>query len=392
MADNAQAGELQFACASGLEALRAAAPGLDALLAGAAADATRPSFFASSNWLIPWASHCCEGAQVFLFTAALPDGELVAALPMALQPVRLGGTETTALTILGWPVTDNFELPARSAADRAALLRWAWQHARRKIAGWSCWMLREIDEQGPTAQAVQQLVAAGELTRPEVFPAGVTPVLDLEAFHAEDGDPRTKKQVYRITKFRRKLARAGEVEVPFWRVRPDELEQVWQNAVSIESRSWKGEDGDATALQGGAEATMLREVWERVVPAEQLACCEVHLDGQPLASHWGFVDGDRFLSFHMAYDNEYRSYGLGSVMLEDMVQHGREIGLRWIDASRGNTAGTHILGQYGGPIRQQVQLVLPRRSLSGLWVRMRCKARQAKARRAEAEAAAAGKA
>ena len=145
-------------------------------------------------------------------------------------------------------------------------------------------------------------------------------------------------------------------------------------------------------LQGGAEATMLREVWERVVPAEQLACCEVHLDGQPLASHWGFVDGDRFLSFHMAYDNEYRSYGLGSVMLEDMVQHGREIGLRWIDASRGNTAGTHILGQYGGPIRQQVQLVLPRRSLSGLWVRMRCKARQAKARRAEAEAAAAGKA
>ena len=71
-------------------------------------------------------------------------------------------------------------------------------------------------------------------------------------------------------------------------------------------------------------------------------------------------------------------------MLEDMVQRGREIGLRWIDASRGNTAGTHILGQYGGPMRQQVQVVIPRRSAAGLWVRMHCKVRHVRAKRAGA--------
>ena len=387
MAASANDGDLRFACLSGLSGLESVAAELDALVAQLNQAGDRPWFYASSDWLVPWARHCCTEAEVYLFVARDAAGALVAALPMAKQKVKIGRMRTPALTILGWPATDNFEVPARDAAAATALLRFAWSHARGKISGWTCWMLREIEGDGPTSAALSQLHGASDLPKPEVFPAGISPVLDLNAFLAEDGDPRTKKQLYRITKFRRKLAKKGEVTVPFWRVGEDELEQIWQNAVDIESRSWKGEDGDATSLQGGPNADMLREVWSRTAAKGMLACSEVRLDGKPLASHWGYVDGDRFLSFHMAYDNDYRSYGLGSVMLEDMVQRGREIGLRWIDASRGNTAGTHILGQYGGPVRKQVQVVIPRRSAAGLWVRMHCKARHARAKRAEAAAA-----
>lgn len=371
--------------------LEAAAPALDALAELGTAQAERPWFYTSSAWLLPWARHCCEGVDIFVFLARDAAGEVVAALPMAKQKVRIGRMHTPALTVLGWPATDNFELPAKTAEAREALLQWAWQHARSKISGWTCWMLREVAQDGPTAAAIQSLREQGGLSQPEVFAAGVSPTLDLAAFEA-DGDPRTKKQLYRITKFRRKLAKKGEVEVPFWRVTEADAEQTWASAVDIESRSWKGEDGDATSLQEGKNADMLREVWAATVPKGALACAEVRLDGKPLASHWGYIEGDRFLSFHMAYDNEYRSYGLGSVMLEDMVQQGRGIGLRFIDASRGNTAGTHILGLYGGPVRQQQQLVLPRRSPAGVWVRMHCKARHARIRRAAAEAEAAAKA
>ncbi len=386
MAPPANDSDFRFECLTGLAGLEAAAPALDALAAQGTAQAERPWFYTSSAWLLPWARHCCEGVEIFVFLARNAAGEVVAALPMAKQKVRIGRLHTPALTVLGWPATDNFEVPATSAAAREALLKWAWDHARSSISGWTCWMLREVDAAGPTVAAIDALRAQGSLTSPEVFPAGISPMLDLAAF-AADGDPRTKKQLYRITKFRRKLDKKGEVEVPFWRVTEADAEQTWQNAVDIESRSWKGEDGDASSLQAGKNADMLREVWANTVPKGALACCEVRLDGQALASHWGYIDGDRFLSFHMAYDNEYRSYGLGSVMLEDMVQLGAGLGLRFIDASRGNTAGTHILGFYGGPVRQQMQYVMPRRSPAGVWVRMHCKARHARARRAEAEAA-----
>ena len=302
MAASANDGDLRFECLSGLSGLESVAAELDALVAQLNQAGDRPWFYASSDWLVPWARHCCTEAEVYLFVARDAAGALVAALPMAKQKVKIGRMRTPALTILGWPATDNFEVPARDAAAATALLRFAWSHARSKISGWTCWMLREIEGDGPTSAALSQLHGASDLPKPEVFPAGISPVLDLNAFLAEDGDPRTKKQLYRITKFRRKLAKKGEVTVPFWRVGEDELEQIWQNAVDIESRSWKGEDGDATALQGGPNADMLREVWSRTAAKGMLACSEVRLDGKPLASHWGYVDGDRFLSLLLGAD------------------------------------------------------------------------------------------
>jgi hypothetical protein len=366
------------------------APELDALVAQLEAQEERPWFYVGSDWLLPWAELGNPDADIFVATLRGADGQLEAALPVARQMVRLGSMHTLALTILGWPVTDNFEVPARSDAARQELLRAFWAHARREISGWTCWMLREVDEDGPTVAALEQC-ARGGMPEATIFPVGKTPVLDLDAF-ADDGDPRTKKQLYRITKFRRKLAKAGEVETPFWLVQPDEVDAVWDNAVDVESRSWKGEDGDATSLQDGSKAAALKEIWRRTASEGRLACAEVRLDGRVLASHWGFVTGRRFYSFHMAYDNDYRSYGLGSVMLEDMIQQSPSLGLRWFDASRGNPEGTHILRQYGTPFRQHVQVVVPHPGLRGLKVRVQTAVRYARmqkaARAAQAEGAA----
>lgn len=379
-----------FACLTGREGLAQIAPELDALVAQLEAQEERPWFYVGSDWLLPWAELGNPDADIFVATLRGADGQLEAALPVARQMVRLGSMHTLALTILGWPVTDNFEVPARSDAARQELLRAFWAHARREISGWTCWMLREVDEDGPTVAALEQC-ARGGMPEATIFPVGKTPVLDLDAF-ADDGDPRTKKQLYRITKFRRKLAKAGEVETPFWLVQPDEVDAVWDNAVDVESRSWKGEDGDATSLQDGSKAAALKEIWRRTASEGRLACAEVRLDGRVLASHWGFVTGRRFYSFHMAYDNDYRSYGLGSVMLEDMIQQSPSLGLRWFDASRGNPEGTHILRQYGTPFRQHVQVVVPHPGLRGLKVRVQTAVRYARmqkaARAAQAEGAA----
>lgn len=381
------ADSLRYACLRGPEGLHQIADELETLVDRLAAARERPWYYARPFWLQAWAKHCCEQVEIVVWTARDADGALVGVLPLGLQQVRIGRLSPRALTVLGWPVTDCFEVPAATPEACQGLLRHAWDQARKEVPGWHCWMLREIADDGPTMDAVRALQGARKLPQGEVFPAGLTPVLDLEEF-ARDGDPRKKSERYRITKFRRKLDKKGEMESVFWRVQPDESERIWQNAVAIEARSWKAESGEATALQGGAGTDMLREVWETAVARGELACAEVRLDGQPLASHWGFCDAERFLSFHMAYDNDYRKFGLGSVMLDDMVEQAPDLGLRWIDASRGNPQGTHILGNYGGIVRKQVQLVLPRPSLAGAWFKLKITARRIRDERAAARAAA----
>ena len=54
-----------------------------------------------------------------------------------------------------------------------------------------------------------------------------------------------------------------------------------------------------------------------------------------IAFHWGPRSGDRFLSYHLAFREEQRQLGAGTVIFHHMVEKGTELGFQWMDASRG---------------------------------------------------------
>ena len=358
---------VSFRCLEGRDELEALAPRLDALTARLREGAEHPWMFQRSDWLLACAEH--HDAEVLSFVAESPEGELLAAFVAAMQPVRIGRLEPIALTFLGWPDNDFVEIPAITEAVRQQLLSWAWEHALQSYAKWECWMLREMDRDGASLRAMQQLAGKAKvLPRFTAFQAGVSPTVDLDAWE-RDGDPRNKRQRARARKYKRLEKEGGTLATEFVRLAPAAIPAMWQEFVDLEARSWRDLNAGTTVMHGSTGAQIARAVWERVASKGELGIAVLRLDGKVIAGNWGFFDGDRYLSVCELRDVQYSNYSVGLGLMEEIVQRAREHGVRWVDASRGNKNGTHVLSRYHGPVRQQVQLVMPRPGWRGMQVR-----------------------
>ena len=81
------------------------------------------------------------------------------------------------------------------------------------------------------------------------------------------------------------------------------------------------------------------------------------------------IDRGRFLSYHMCFDNDHRSLGLGAVLLDDMIEASPGLGVKIYDSSRGSTDGRHILSNYNCPYRNQLLLTFYRPSVKGRFLK-----------------------
>ncbi|NQU48690.1 MAG: GNAT family N-acetyltransferase [Planctomycetes bacterium] len=359
----------RFRCLEGIDGLNRIAKQLDAITDPLRVGGDRPWFYVRSDWLLAWAQNAQPRPQIFTFLAEDAEGNLQAAFPAALQRVRIGQSWQPALTALGWPENDTVEIPSVSHALRTRLIEWAWAFSINNISGWRSWMLRELDRDGPTLASLQELQPAC-LPIFQVRPAGVSPMVDLVDREIH-GDKRSSSQRSRATKYARKLKKEGDLEMRFWLPTPKEVPGLWDELQDVELRSWRDGDDGTFMMQDSYRAKAYRRLWEVLAAKGELGTAVMRLNGQAIAAHWGYVDGDRFLSVHESRDVSYSDYGVGLGVHEGVVTQGRSLGLNWIDTSRGNSAGTHVLGRYGGPVRHQVQVVIPHPGWRGALLRLK---------------------
>lgn len=355
-------------CLEGLEQLEALAPRLDRLVDRLREEQPdRPWIYLSSIWLVAWARHAEPQPKVVLYLAESADGELLGVAALSEQRVRIGRCRPVALTFLGWPETDSVEVAAVSDEVRRDLIAWAWEHARQHRPNWHCWMLRELDREGPTARAITELRGNG-FPQVHAGAAGISPMVDLEAW-AEHGDPRNKRQRARARKFERALKGQGELASEFRRLPSDDIASAWEEFVGLENRSWRDGESGTTMMQNSFRAKVVREVWDQAAARGELGVAFLRLNGEAIAGGWGYFDGDRFLSVHELRDVAHAKNSVGLGLMDEVVRAGPEQGVRWIDASRGNPAGTHVLCRYHGPARRHAQFTIPRPGWRGWWVR-----------------------
>ncbi len=344
----------------------------EALIKASSGTAGRPLFYSSPSWLEAWARFASSDheAEPLTFVAQNGDGQWLGVLPLALQRARIERHKFLALTMAGWPFTDTVEIPSADGQVRRALLEFAWRYARSELnAPWHALMLREIGEDGPTSQAVDDFAAAAGLPVYRTTTAR-SPVLDLQEFHQREVK-RRHSQVRRLSKFRKKMERRGRPDFRFERLDPTEVDERLAFCTQVDEHSWKGKDASASFLVNPERRTFVRELWQCLAAAGNLALATLTLDQRPVGYHWGPIEGDRFLSLMMAYDEEFRSHGVGTVILDDMIESGPAMGLRWLDASRGGADGSHILGRYECPDRVQQMVVIYRPNLAGTTLRLR---------------------
>jgi CelD/BcsL family acetyltransferase involved in cellulose biosynthesis len=359
--------ELTFACLEGREAFVARQEPWNALLESVDFGDGFPTYYASPQWLDQWTGSMGPDFAYYTFVAE-HNGKWQAVLPMMVRKTQIGKFNVTALMLSSWPELDNFEVPAVSQEVRDHLVSYALDYAKKSIRGWEVLLAREISIDGPTHQSLQKYFQTnGQDFRTEA--KALSPVLDLAEYNARE-EKMTKKQAYRLRKFRRKAERTGEVESVFVRATPENCMELYDECADVEARSWKGrEDLSAAFMLNDPRKSFYRKLWQAEAARGQLAVALIRLDGLAIAEHWGMIDRGRFLSYHMCFDNDHRSLGLGAVLLDDMIEASPGLGVQIYDSSRGSTDGRHILANYNCPYRNQLLLTFYRPSVKGRFLK-----------------------
>ena len=324
------------------------------LRAGAGDDAL-PGFFLRSQWLDPWAREGREDARVFLGVKTSGE-EWVAGIPLQLRSGKVGRFQVTKLDFAGAPWTDSAGIPATGSSAREAAavdtLRWA----REELSGWTVADFRELGDGGRSAEAL--VAAARECGLAwERRECSRAPLLNLKAWE-EEGRPLSKSLRKQVKRSKKKLEAAGEVLLEF--TIPDSVQAalLFEEVAEVEGASWKGLEGRSHLAAGASTRPFFSALWQDLAEEGRLAVGACRVDGKMIAFHWGPRSGDRFLSYHLAFREEQRQLGAGTVIFHHMVEKGTELGFEWMDASRGELDAPHLLSRYGGPARSQEQVLV----------------------------------
>lgn len=322
-----------------------------------------PTYYGSPAWMDVWSKMMGGECRFYTFVAE-KDGKWLGVLPLMVRKTKVSKVTLKALMLASWPELDNFELPATSQEVRQAVVDFALDHMREKVKGWEIMLVREISIDGPTHQAMAQYFQSRNMDF-QIDPKAQSPVLDLIEYGQREVK-QPKKAAYRLRKFRNKMEKMGEVERIFELATPENCMALFDECADVESRSWKGqEDSDAAFMLTDPMRSFYQEMWKSLAATNQLAVGLIRLDGKALVAHWGPVENKRFLSYHMSFDMEYRSLGLGAVLMDDMINMSPDMGLTLFDSSRGAVDGSHILSKYQCPYRKQLLLTYYRPSVRG---------------------------
>ena len=294
-----------------------------------------PLPFLTHSWLRLWWRHFGAGQE---FTAlAVQEGEtLLAAVPLALRPVRFAGAALTVAEIAG---TGPVPTRGMGLADKVGLL------VRRSAAESGRMLWRELaalheradvlDLKGFDTAADDGLLTGGSAapSRFRVLPRSISPYVTLPRSWEDYLQSRSHNFRKQLAKSQRKLEQAGALEIA--RMEPGSDPSEWIQAMEqVSAASWKAERGTDLTRHPQLRAfvhALAREFAER----GWLDFWLLRLDGRPIAYELGFDFAGRIGSYTSSFRQEYASLSPGTALTAALIRSACERGRSEYDLLRG---------------------------------------------------------
>lgn len=268
--------------------------------------------FLRLDWLTAWCT--AFGAGRLLIYAARRDGDLVAVLPLVAKDSTLR-SPTNAHTPVFLP------LGGRAAVSTLA--------ASALTSGVGSLIVSHLPSDDPLFEALaESSQRAGRLTWREA--GQISPIVDtsgdLERYR-HDLDRHTRRELGRL---RRKLEaeRKGTQIRPL--AHPVDLQQELQAALELEARGWKGHRRTAILCRADT-ASFYRMVAADLARRGELRLSTISADGHLIAFDLCVVAHSRAWILKGAYDERYRRYAPGLILLLAEIEHAFELGLQAVE-------------------------------------------------------------
>ncbi len=129
----------------------------------------------------------------------------------------------------------------------------------------------------------------------------------------------SKKSRRECRRLQRKLSEQGQMQ---WKCLDDYacVDDWVDEFLRLESSGWKGQSGTAISAHG-EDVAFFRAVINAAATRERLQTLAIYLDGRPVAMIAVLLAGDGAYGFKMAYDEQYRRYGPGVMLMTEYIRN-----------------------------------------------------------------------
>ncbi|MEZ5817502.1 MAG: GNAT family N-acetyltransferase [Hyphomicrobiaceae bacterium] len=147
--------------------------------------------------------------------------------------------------------------------------------------------------------------------------------LDRTWLHPEERLSATRRSDYR--RKRRKAEKLGEVITEVHCPAPGEFATLYEEAMAIEARNWKGRGGTAVSMNP-VQSVFYRTYGELAARAGTLRICFLRVGGAPVAMQYLVEYKDRLWQLKIGYDERHRDFSPGFLLMRDVLRYGAERG------------------------------------------------------------------
>jgi CelD/BcsL family acetyltransferase involved in cellulose biosynthesis len=259
----------------------------------------------------------------FLIISVRMNGKLKAVLPLIERTKRLSYLPATVLRGPSdfdlWP----FDILMDSGSESLTVEKTLWDSVRN-LTGWDILELPNIAE-GSAAENLLQIAAAeGYPThRWEYMRSPYISFSDYPGVKDPLEIARSLNLKKNVKKILRKLENEGGIKVHHL----DKADPILlQSLYDLEASSWKGEKGSAILLRQ-ADRTFWDEItqWGQQIGILSLVALEIK--NEIAAVGVGLSYNNRYYGLKMGWDNRYKSYSLGHILLYNVLEYCLEHGL-----------------------------------------------------------------
>ncbi len=259
--------------------------------------------------------------------SAWHDGCMRAVLPLVLDSFSERGITVRRLRFPGNVHCCRFDLVRCAGAEGDTAVQMLWAHLK-EIGDWDVVDVHYTPQGGGVEQLQLKAQADGFLVHrmPEWFSLFVRIEQPLDS--RQPGMASTSQKFRaNLRRTRRQLEELGQVRFFHCdKADPEVLSRFYE----LELSGWKGKKGTAIAC-----SDRTREFYDRIAENAArfgyLSLDFLEIDGRPIGAHLAFRLAGRYCLAKAAYDEQFRHYGPGQLLVHEVLQRSSEWGLKEFD-------------------------------------------------------------
>jgi CelD/BcsL family acetyltransferase involved in cellulose biosynthesis len=224
----------------------------------------------------------------------------------------------------------RFDAIVGAGPDGEAAIQSAWQHLKQ-LAGWDILQLRDVLEGSAMSRLTVAARADGFRTLEiKDNPSPYVPVPTNTALRNQlPVNARLRRQIRQI---RREIASRGSL-LKLHRIETADVHAL-NRFFQLESSGWKGAERSSILFEGNR--SFFEEIATAAARFGYFTLYMLELDGSVIAAHYGFTHRECYYSVVVAYDENFRQFSPGHLIIDEILNDCAQRGIRVYDTTGQN--------------------------------------------------------